>query len=266
MKPTLIKGLSIFLGVVLVGLAAGIAWVGYQRMHSPLDVVSIPQDQAAGPDMGSSFNLPLPSASTGGTSPKPLDQGTVNVNPPQISADYAHSTGSAPVFFQGFVPDRLRIPAISLDAPVVPTMYQQVSFSGRKYLQWLVPYGTMAGWQDTSALLGIPGNTVFNGHNNGFGEVFKNLDKLNVGDMIVVYSGKKAFIYKVAARMILPERFEDVSIRLENARWLMPSDDQRLTLVTCWPADDSTNRLIVVAFPYTPTPSTVVPRGEDISQ
>ena len=264
MKPTLIKGLTIFIGVLLVGMAAGIGWVGYRRLHSPLDVVVVPQSTGTGPVFSS--NLPLPSISTGGTSPKPLDQGTVNVNPPQISADYAYSNSNTPAFFQGFVPDRVMITSISLDAPVVPTMYQQISFSGRKYLQWLVPYGKVAGWQDTSALLGIPGNTVLNGHNNGFGEVFKNLDKLNVGDTIWMYSGKRAFLYKVAARLILPERFEDVSVRLENAQWLMPSDDQRLTLVTCWPSDDSTNRLIVVAFPYTPNRSPVIPRGLDIPQ
>ena len=38
-------------------------------------------------------------------------------------------------------------------------------------------------------------------------------------------------------------------MREENGRWIQPSDDERLTLVTCWPADSNTHRLILVAVP-----------------
>jgi len=36
---------------------------------------------------------------------------------------------------------------------------------------------------------------------------------------------------------------------LQNARWIMASSDERLTLVTCWPAYSNTHRLILVAKP-----------------
>ena len=47
--------------------------------------------------------------------------------------------------------------------------------------------------------------------------------------------------------LILPERDADLAARLENARWIEPSQDIRLTLVTCWPEYSNTHRLIIVA-------------------
>ncbi len=242
--------LKIFLGIILLAAGAGVAYVGYQRLHSPLDAV---------PSLGSQRNnhnrITVPTAALP-TSSAP-GSGSVSLDPGVVSADLLpeasvlSSGNQSPVFYQGFMPDTLVIPSIALDAPIIPTTYQEILYSGRKYLQWLVPYGAMAGWQDTSALIGAPGNTVLNGHNNSFGEVFKNLDNLKQGDLIQVYSGDRVFQYYVALKIILPERFEEVSTRLQNARWIMPSNDVRLTLVTCWPADDSTNRLIIVAFPAT---------------
>jgi sortase (surface protein transpeptidase) len=49
--------------------------------------------------------------------------------------------------------------------------------------------------------------------------------------------------------MILAEEGQEIGVRLENARWLQPSDDERLTLVTCWPQWSNTHRLIIVARP-----------------
>jgi sortase A len=37
--------------------------------------------------------------------------------------------------------------------------------------------------------------------------------------------------------------------RLENARWIGPFPDERLTLVTCWPYTNNTHRVIVIAKP-----------------
>lgn len=43
-----------------------------------------------------------------------------------------------------------------------------------------------------------------------------------------------------------------VDVRMDNARWILPSTDERLTLVTCWPAKSNTHRLIIVASPHVP--------------
>jgi sortase A len=49
--------------------------------------------------------------------------------------------------------------------------------------------------------------------------------------------------------MILKELGEPIEVRYQNARWILPSLDERLTLVTCWPKTGNTHRLIIVAFP-----------------
>ena len=149
----------------------------------------------------------------------------------------------------GLTPDRLVIPSIYLDAPIIPVHYKDIEANGEVYHQWRVPAEFAAGWQDESSLLGLPGNTVLNGHHNAYGMVFKNLVQLNVGDVISVYSGETEFRYVVAAKLLLPERGQTLETRLENARWLQPSSDERLTLVTCWPATSNTHRIIIVALP-----------------
>jgi sortase A len=79
--------------------------------------------------------------------------------------------------------------------------------------------------------------------------VFQKLVDVEVGDSIKVYAEDEEFSFVVSNRMILPELFVDVATRLENARWLARSEDTRLTLVTCWPAESNTHRLILVAVP-----------------
>ncbi len=98
-------------------------------------------------------------------------------------------------------------------------------------------------------MLGVPGNTVLNGHHNIDGEVFGHLYELAQGDRITVYSGNRSFDYAVAQVMKLEERNMPLAQREENARWVLPSADERLTLVTCWPPYTNTYRLIVVAVP-----------------
>jgi LPXTG-site transpeptidase (sortase) family protein len=149
----------------------------------------------------------------------------------------------------GLIPDRLVIPSISLDAPIVPTKVKKVDFEGQTYYQWIAPNQFAVGWHDSSALLGLPGNTVLNGHHNIYGKVFKDLVKLHEGDLINVYSGDQVFKYRVVLAMLLPERFKTLTVRLENARWILPTDDERLTLITCWPADSNTHRVVIVALP-----------------
>jgi sortase (surface protein transpeptidase) len=47
--------------------------------------------------------------------------------------------------------------------------------------------------------------------------------------------------------MIVPEKYATMDQRKENAQWIGAFDDDRLTLVSCWPRDDNTHRIIVVA-------------------
>ncbi len=147
------------------------------------------------------------------------------------------------------VPDRIVIPSIELDAPVIAAVEKKVKIGQSEYLQYLAPDEFAAGWHSNSAPLGEVGNTVINGHHNVHGKVFGHLVDLVPGDRILVYSGTYSFYFEVSNVMILPERDADLSTRLDNARWIEPSNDIRLTLVTCWPANSNTHRLIIVASP-----------------
>ena len=147
------------------------------------------------------------------------------------------------------LPNRIVIPIIDLDAPVVPADFNTLKLEGETFGQWQAPNMYAAGWHPNSALLGKRGNTVINGHHNEFGEVFGRLVDLKVGDIVEVYSRDQKFTFIIANRMILPERFQPLSVRLENARWINATDDVRLTLITCWPKQSNTHRLILVARP-----------------
>lgn len=148
------------------------------------------------------------------------------------------------------VPVHLRIPSVGLDAPVQPATARKVWMAAQQYEQWTAPDEFAAGWHADSARLGEPGNTVLNGHHNVSGKVFERLVDVAVGERIVVVGDKGGeFTYLVVNKMILPEKGASPEERLENARWIMPSTDERLTLVTCWPADSNTHRLILVASP-----------------
>jgi len=147
------------------------------------------------------------------------------------------------------IPERLVIEKIGLDAPVELARSIEVSVEGKAAIQFLVPEEFAVGWHEHSAPLGVIGNTVISGHHNAFGEVFNGLVDLEVGDTFIIASGAKQFSYIIANKMILPEKDQPLSVRLENGRWILPSNDERVTLVTCWPARSNTHRLILVAVP-----------------
>ncbi len=148
------------------------------------------------------------------------------------------------------VPVRISIPAIDLTADIINATNKEITQGDKTYVQWLAPDEYAVGWHFDSAFLGVPGNSVLNGHHNVFGKVFENLDKLVSGEEIFIY-GNDLLVYKyvVSNTMILPERDVSLEERLENARWILPSEDERITLITCWPYFSNTHRLIIVASP-----------------
>jgi sortase A len=136
-----------------------------------------------------------------------------------------------------------------VDAPVVTVTWETMEVDGQEQPAWEVPGMYAAGWHDTSAPLGVPGNTVLNGHNTTNGEVFRDLYTLEAGDSITVYSGDTPYRFSVAEVLILPEAGQPLEVRIENARYILPTDDERLTLVTCHPYGSLRNRLIAIAYP-----------------
>jgi len=150
-----------------------------------------------------------------------------------------------------YPPDRVVAPAINLDSTVVPIGWHVVTENGQRYSVWEVA-DNVVGWHKTSSYPGQKGNLVLNGHHNINGEVFRYLVDLEIGDSITVYARGKAYTYAVTEKHILKEKGEPAEVRLENARWISPTSDERLTMVTCWPYTSNTHRLVVVARPISP--------------
>lgn len=248
------------LGLLMGLAAAGSAILDARQTAAPFDQVD-----ANGSSAGF-VPIIAPQAESGGQVAAPtLPRQTIGLNgaapttwPTRVAPTSQTVTGQVPATAAPlptatqapiWIPDRIVIPAIKLDAPAVPANLKDIEYQGKPYRQWVAPDSFAAGWLATSASLGVPGNTVFSGHNNLFGEVFGHLQDLRVGDLILVYSGARQFVYVIVQKMILPERFEPLPVRLANARWIQPSTDERLTLVTCWPYESNTHRLILVATP-----------------
>jgi LPXTG-site transpeptidase (sortase) family protein len=146
-------------------------------------------------------------------------------------------------------PFRLVIPDLFIDAPVRPvgTKYADVGRDG--YLQWNVPNDYAVGWHESSAVLGQPGNTILNGHNNVHGAIFRNLADLDLGAELVLYDTEESHIYQVTQRELFEEDGQELSVRLANARWMLPTSDERITIISCWPTATNTHRIVVIAHP-----------------
>lgn len=121
-------------------------------------------------------------------------------------------------------PTRIVIPAIGVDAPVV---------EGDGWEELKRGVGHHIG----SANSGERGNMVLSGHNDIFGEVFRDLDKLDLGDEIIVYAGDVPYRYIVKAKRIVEPT--DVSV-------MAPTTKPIVTLITCYPYRIDTHRLVVV--------------------
>lgn len=150
--------------------------------------------------------------------------------------------GSMTAAADGLPPERLVIPSIGLDAAITPAGWRAT----RQGSVWEVPDDAV-GWHRNSALPGEPGNLVLSGHHNIKGKVFRNLKEAQVGDELTIFAGDAAYHYVVAQRMILREAGQPLAQRLANARWIGPFADERVTLVTCYPAWANTHRLVLVA-------------------
>lgn len=120
---------------------------------------------------------------------------------------------------------RLIIPAIRVDVPVV---------EGVDWEQLKRGAGHLIG----SANPGERGNVFIAGHNDVYGEIFRDLEELKIGDEIVVYAGQQTFRYIVrATRIVEPD---DLSV-------MEPTSTPILTLLTCYPYMIDSHRLVVIA-------------------
>lgn len=145
-------------------------------------------------------------------------------------------------------PDRIVLPGVGIDTSVVSVYASQSQVGNRWFQDWSTA-DFSAGFHETSAILGRPGNTVISGHNNIGGSVFRDLYMVQPGDTIQVYSDGYRFDYIVEEQFIVREAGVSMEQRMQNASWIQPTIDERVTLVSCWPPEGNSHRVIVVAKP-----------------
>jgi sortase A len=85
---------------------------------------------------------------------------------------------------------------------------------------------------------GQPGNMVFSAHNDVFGEIFRDLDLLNAGDEVTVYTQAEKFTYVITGTRIVEPT--EVSV-------MAPTVGPTLTLISCYPYLVDTQRIVVFA-------------------
>jgi len=119
---------------------------------------------------------------------------------------------------------RIVIPAIGVDAPVVEGDDWETLKQG-------------AGHRIGAANPGERGNCVISAHNDIYGEIFRALPELKVGDEIFVHTETQSYRYVVEqSRIIEPT---EVSV-------MAPTSTPVLTLISCYPYGIDTHRIVVI--------------------
>ncbi len=118
---------------------------------------------------------------------------------------------------------RIRIPSIEVDAPVVfGDDWESLKLG--------------VGMNTASSAAGQKGNVILSGHNDIFGEVFRDLDKLNPGDEIIVLTEKNAYTYSVQdSTVVMPNQVEVMA----------QTTDATVTLISCYPYLVDDKRIVI---------------------
>ncbi|MCC7163331.1 MAG: sortase [Anaerolineae bacterium] len=220
-----VLGLIAIMGLGLVNLqalnqevAAAIRGSEVEASGEPITNVASAPAQPIGELPGSSFP-PLAAGELPGASSPP------DALPAAVGVDVQPAPALPPPAPGPQSPTRIVIPAINVDWPVVPG-------DGWEELKRGV------GHHARSANPGERGNMVLSGHNDVFGEVFRDLEALKNGDEVHVYSGGKLFKYEVRAkRIVAPTELSALN----------PTRESVVTLITCHPYRVDTHRLVVIA-------------------
>ena len=167
-------------------------------------------------------------------------------------------------------PIRLLIPALDIDTPVVPVTNRLVDMNGQFVQVWeTADYA--AGYHDNGVRPGERGNLIISGHNNIKGQVFRPLSALGEPDVpfpkgalvYVVDAVGRVFVYRFEEMVKLKEAGATLEQRIENGRWLANTSDPVLTLVTCWPLNSNTHRIVVRARLIGTADPSVLPKGAE---
>ena len=221
--------------VALVGLV-GVLVASYFNLRELNDEVSLAQQNVVEQQVAPTAT-PVPAIALavlpGGHSPPTSPGGAVPDIPPHLQHWVQPDSGSTNLLAPGAVevepreasaPTRIVIPKINVNAPIV--------------------HGV--GWDDLkkgvghlpgSANPGERGNMYLAAHNDIYGEIFRYLEDLEVGDEYFIYAGDEEFHYIVKEKRIIDPA---------NVEVMLPTTEPVSTLQTCYPYLVDTHRLVVI--------------------
>jgi len=120
---------------------------------------------------------------------------------------------------------RIQIPALELDKPIV---------QGDNWEELKKGVGQHIG----SGLPGELGNIVLSAHNDIYGEIFRYLDQLALGDEIIITTERQSYTYVV----------RDLKVVDPTDVWVMASTEHSsTTLISCYPYLVNNKRIVVFA-------------------
>jgi len=149
---------------------------------------------------------------------------------------------------------RLLIPRLGLDVPVVEVSWDVVFAAGTWQSAWQTA-DRAAGHHRNSANPGEAGNVVISGHHNTRGEVFRQVSDIGLpgaaigpgDDVILIAQDGQQYTYTVVKWDRFQASGASEAEQRQHAAYLAPTADATLTLVTCWPYEGNTHRVVVVA-------------------
>jgi sortase A len=119
--------------------------------------------------------------------------------------------------------NRVQIPAIGVDAPVVQG-------DGEEQLKKGV------GQNYSSANPGKTGNVILSAHNDVYGEIFRDLDQLDTGDEIIIHTNQRAYTYIVMNTQVVEPTYVKV---------MDQTPDATVTLISCYPYLVDNQRIVI---------------------
>jgi sortase A len=120
---------------------------------------------------------------------------------------------------------RLQIPKLNKDVPIVEG-------DGPEQLKKGV------GHYIYSANPGESGNVVLSAHNDIHGEIFRDLDQLEAGDLVIIFSERQSYTYVVEEVLI---------VKPTQVEFLESTQSSTATLISCYPYLVDNKRIVVRA-------------------
>lgn len=165
----------------------------------------------------------------GSTGVGPAVEATATGTPEIAPTKTPQPLATATIDPQRLLPTRLRIPVMFLDSPV-----HEVTIN---LGEWEVSEMDI-GHHEGTGNPGQAGNVVLAGHRDVNSALFRELDRLTPGDEVFVSNEVGEYRYVV----------QDIFEVSPDDTWVMePTNDKRVTLITCTPIGLATKRLVVVA-------------------